>query len=450
MPEPMSSSASSVSTMDSKKLERPWRFSDKTMEVAAARSIYLKIFMGGAFMTIVTIFAVFSIFWGSLWKIPAHNLHGWVVDFDEGTIGQGVAQALGAQPAGSRITWTVVPASQFPGGPPQLGRDVLEEHTWVAVAINPGATARLTASISSPNSSYDGTEAITVYATEARNENAFRGLIRPSVQATLEVVSRAIAIQTARRVATAQNLGQLLTTSPQTVTAPVGYRIQNMAPFDQPVASAVTFVGLLYQLILSFFIVMIGLSAREVSGFERSLSTWSLIKLRLVSSFAAYFVIALFYSLLSLAFQLNVSRKFGHSGFLIFWMLNYAGMLAVGLALESLLTLLTTRGIPFFMLTWIITNVSVCVYPIEVMPHIFRYGHAAPFYNVSRAMRAIIFSTKNVVGQTFGILAAWIAISCITLPLIQIAIRRRQAKGTTNPKASTPEVVHPSNEKNPA
>ncbi|CAA7263443.1 unnamed protein product [Cyclocybe aegerita] len=446
MPEPISSSSSSVSTME----EKPWRFSDKTMEVAAARSIYLKIFMGGAFMTILTIFAVFSIFWGSLWKIPAHNLHGWVVDFDEGTIGQGVAQALASQPAGSRITWTVVPASQFLNGPSEVGRDVLEEHTWVAVTINPGTTARLTASISSPNSSYDGTEAITIYATEARNENAFRSLIRPSVQATLEAISRAIAIQTAERVATAQNLGQLLTTSPQTVTAPVGYRIQNMAPFDQPVASAVTFVGLLYQLILSFFIVMIGLSAREVSGLEKSLSTWSLIKLRLVSSFAAYFIMALFYSLLSLAFQLNVSRKFGHSGFLIFWMLNYAGMLAVGLALESLSTLLTTRGIPFFMLTWIITNVSVCVFPIEVMPNIFRYGHAAPFYNVSRAMRTIIFSTKNVVGQTFGILAVWIVISCITLPLIQIVVRRRQAKTAAKPEASAQDIAQPNNEKNPA
>jgi len=62
------------------------------------------------------------------------------------------------------------------------------------------------------------------------------------------------------------------------------------------------------------------------------------------------------------------------------------------------------------------------------MPSIFRYGKAAPFYNVSRAMRAIIFGTKNVVGYSFGILIVWIAISCITMPLIQVWVRRRERR----------------------
>ena len=54
-------------------------FYDRSKGAAAARAAYFKIFIGGAFMTIVLIFAIFSIFWGALWKIPAHNLPGWVV-----------------------------------------------------------------------------------------------------------------------------------------------------------------------------------------------------------------------------------------------------------------------------------------------------------------------------------------------------------------------------------
>ena len=42
-----------------------------------------------------------------------------------------------------------------------------------------------------------------------------------------------------------------------------------------------------------------------------------------------------------------------------------------------------------------IANVSVCTFPIEVLPHFYRYGYAMPFYNVSRAMRSIVFGTKN-------------------------------------------------------
>lgn len=42
-----------------------------------------------------------------------------------------------------------------------------------------------------------------------------------------------------------------------------------------------------------------------------------------------------------------------------------------------------------------IANVSVCVFPIEVLPSFYRYGYAMPFYNISRAMRTIVFGTKN-------------------------------------------------------
>jgi Protein of unknown function (DUF3533) len=123
---------------------------------------------------------------------------------------------------------------------------------------------------------------------------------------------------------------------------------------------------------------------------------------------------------------------------MIFWMLNWIGMLAVsvphnlcistsshllifsntrsGLALESLITLLTPRFLPFFMILWIISafpasflppfshthqqhkptaNVSVCLLPIPVLPRIFHYGYAMPFYGVSRAVRTIVFGTKN-------------------------------------------------------
>ncbi|CAA7263445.1 unnamed protein product [Cyclocybe aegerita] len=352
MPTSVSSRPTSRTTMT---VEKPTgRFRDKTKEAAVARTIYLEIFFGGCITTILIFFPVFSIFWGSLWRTPAHNLQGWVIDFDGAAIGQGVVEALATPPPGARITWTPVLASQFPGGPHDVGLQILDQKSWLALTINPGTTARLTASIASPNASYNGADAITVFATEARNENAFRSIIRPSIQITMDVLSNTIAVQTARQVANSPNIAQLLTVSPQTVTAPISYRIRNMAPFDQPVAAAVTFIGLLYQLILSFFVVMNSHGAREASGLDKTLSTRSLIKLRFVSSFFAYFIISLFYSLLSLAFRLNVNRKFGHSGFMIFWMLNYVAMLSVGLALESLITILTPKFISSFMMMWII------------------------------------------------------------------------------------------------
>lgn len=48
-------------------------------ETAGARAVYLKIVVGGCFLIVIAIFAVFSIFWGALWKTPARNLDGWIV-----------------------------------------------------------------------------------------------------------------------------------------------------------------------------------------------------------------------------------------------------------------------------------------------------------------------------------------------------------------------------------
>jgi hypothetical protein len=53
------------------------KFWDK--ELAVSRKIYLRILFGGSFAVVIAIFAVFSIFWGALWKSPVGNLSGWVV-----------------------------------------------------------------------------------------------------------------------------------------------------------------------------------------------------------------------------------------------------------------------------------------------------------------------------------------------------------------------------------
>ncbi|TEB38305.1 hypothetical protein FA13DRAFT_1786108 [Coprinellus micaceus] len=408
-------------------------FFEKSPAANVARSIYLKTYIGGTVMMVITIFAVLSIYWGALFRTPSHNLKGWVVDFDGGLVGQSVSQALGSNQGSGKVTWEVIPASRFPGGIEDLAQALRHEDSWTAISnLQPHSRRR--------TPSYDGAQAITGYGVEARNENAFRVLIRPSIQGTLDAVSKAFATRIAQSVANSTAISSILTTSPQTIVSPISYTIDNLIPYDQPVATAATFVGMLYQLILGFFIVVIANAAREASGFARTLSTRSLITLRLSSSFLAYFIISLFYSLLNLAFHIDLDRKYvpysdtvasSSSG----WF-NYVGMLAVALALESLITLLTPRFIPFFMLLWIIANLSVSIFPIEVLPAVYHYGYAAPFYNLSKALRTIVFGTRNRVGMSVGILLAWVAISVVTLALLQWFVRRRPAPSSAASSAT--------------
>ncbi|PBK67929.1 hypothetical protein ARMSODRAFT_1043985 [Armillaria solidipes] len=408
-------------------MDRPYssQFLDKTPLIQASRSIYLKILFGRCFAMVIVMFCIFSIYWGALWKIPAHNLHGWVIDFDGSTVGNTVVQGLTAGPSSSKVTFTQVSASEFPGGWQEVANSMVEQKTWVAVVVHSNTTSALNTAVSSVNSSYDGSEAITFYGAEARNENAYHSLIQPSVQALLAVISQEFVVQ----LASSSSLSSIAHSAPQILTEPISYTTDNLIPFDIPVASAITFIGLIYLLILSFFIVM--LSAREVSSLQNKLTTGSLIQVQLISVFIAYFMISLFYSLLSRAFQVDFSCKFGSTGFVIFWMVNFVGMLSVGLALEAMIILLTIQFMPFFMILWIISNVSVCFMPLAILPNVYRYGYTMPFYNVSGAVQTILFGTKNELGLHFGILIAWAVILMIMLPTFQWFMWRKSIPDTT-------------------
>lgn len=89
------------------------------------------------------------------------------------------------------MTWKIIPANRYPGGIEELANAIREQHTWAAIAsacfssrrglalltffvplVHQGASQRLQAAVLNRNVSYDGSEAITFVAAEARNENA--------------------------------------------------------------------------------------------------------------------------------------------------------------------------------------------------------------------------------------------------------------------------------------
>ena len=48
-------------------------------QLARARALYFKMVIPGVSLVTLIIFAIFSILWGALWKIPDHPLDGWIV-----------------------------------------------------------------------------------------------------------------------------------------------------------------------------------------------------------------------------------------------------------------------------------------------------------------------------------------------------------------------------------
>ncbi|KAH8827282.1 hypothetical protein DL96DRAFT_1606116 [Flagelloscypha sp. PMI_526] len=391
--------------------------------IAESRATYLKMAFLGVLIVALIILGALPIYWGALYARPK-PLDGFIVDFDGSSVGSFVSQALESAPV-SAIHWKILSPSNFPGGPSDLARAIKDEQAWVGISINPNATINLNNALASADASYDGKFAITAYAVEARQETAFRNLLRPNLQATLPAFAQTFARQHAQQLSANSAASNIVAAAPQLATVPISYTIDNLVPFDIPIASAITFIGMIYLLILLFILLNITLQARVISGIEHTLSTISLLKVRITTSLIQYFFFSLFYTLLSRAFQLDFTRHFGAGGFPLLWAVNYFGMLALGLALESMLILLTPRFIGFFLLPWVLVNASSAVLPFQVQYTLYRYSRGTPFYNMSQATRTIVFGTKSELGLNIGILLAWTVLSLCTMTAFQLLIRHR-------------------------
>ncbi|EGO00047.1 hypothetical protein SERLA73DRAFT_72795 [Serpula lacrymans var. lacrymans S7.3] len=388
-------------------------FFDSDEGTSRARAQWFKILMFGLGVVICLVWTVLPMYWAALGRIDSHvgSLTGWVVDFDGGQIGQAVVLAFQNISGSDQMSWVTVPANQFPNGPPDLVSAILDERCWAAISINPSASANLNAAVAAKNGAYNGSLAVTAFASEARNENAYRDVIIEMINPPLQLASQQFALQYAAGLGNRSDIAALLMSAPSVVTLPFYYTLNNIRPFDVPVAAAVDYVGLIYLLILAFIMTNQLLAARVESGLARRLKLRSLILVRIFTPITMYFFVSLMYSLLSLAFEVPFNRRFGRAGFVIYWMMSWCAMIALGLALEAL-----------------ISNVAVVFYPISLLPGIFRYGYAMPFYNVSRTARTIIFSTQNQIGLNFGVQFAWILVSCMTLPLFTWFVRRQELR----------------------
>ncbi|KAH7104414.1 hypothetical protein BKA62DRAFT_635540 [Auriculariales sp. MPI-PUGE-AT-0066] len=411
---------------------RPFTHSWKDPAIAGPRAGFVKGLVGGLVLTMVAIFAILPVYWGAFWRAPqhAHNLNVVVVDLDGGAIGQALRtmftspQITGAQ---TQLTYNIAPSGEFANAE-AVAEYVTDEHAWAAVVVSSGATQNLQSAISSRSTSYNASQVITLYLNTARNENATPRFIQPQLTPVLERFSEQFAVTNAQGLAASTDLAGLLSTAPALVTRPVSFSTIELRAFDVPVAAAVDFVGLIYLLIIAFLVAMMNYNIRVMSGLNKLLNLRTLLVIRFVVPFLLYFAMSWIYSFISLAFQVPFSRHYGHGGFILYWISSYLGMLALGLAIESIITLLTPRFIPYFLILWIISNVSVAFFPIQVLPGVFRYGYAMPFYNIGQIVRTLLFGTKNHLGLNYGILIVWIAISCVTLTLFTVFMRRKEER----------------------
>jgi hypothetical protein len=161
-----------------------------------------------------------------------------------------------------------------------------------------------------------------------------------------------------------------------------------------------------------------------------------LILWRYLSTITAYLCLSLFYSLVSLAFQIPFSRTpppgraswpttdvannadyLGRGTFPAFWMLNFMGMSALGLACENVAMLVGPPWTALWLVFWVGTNISTGFYSLELAPGFYKWGYAWPLRQIVCASRTLLFGTNSWLGLNFGILTVWVVLGTILFPL---------------------------------
>jgi hypothetical protein len=139
--------------------------------------------------------------------------------------------------------------------------------------------------------------------------------------------------------------------APQAISLAIGFSAFDLRPFYPPVETPVITIGLIYLIIIAFFSFTFYLPHHMKfisSPGHRPLKFSQYIIWRWIATIAANFFLSWAYSMISLAFQIPFSappgshtalaqpaNKYHDASFVVYWMVNWVGMIALGLDCEN-------------------------------------------------------------------------------------------------------------------
>ena len=350
---------------------------------------------------------------------------------------------------------TMTPA-QFNNDPLAVRQAVYDFKAYAAIVVNANATALLRAAVESGNASYDPLGACQVIWLEARDQDTYYDYILPEISALqTEITSKFGQMWTSMVLHNTSIPLSNLQAAPQALSPAIGFSQFSLRPFDPPVVLPAVSVGLIYLIIIAFFsfsfFLPIYTKLVTPSG-HPPIPFWQLILVRYIGTNLAYFFMSLAYSLISLAFQIPFARRsapdtsvannpdsYGKGTFVVFWMINFVGMSALGLACENVAMIVGQPWTAMWLIFWVITNVSTSFYSLDLAPKFYYWGYAWPLHNIVEASRSTLFDLHSQIGLNFGVLFAWVAVNSALFPAACYFMRWKQMRDETRQKGEEPE-----------
>ncbi|KAK3117599.1 hypothetical protein LTR53_000925 [Teratosphaeriaceae sp. CCFEE 6253] len=404
------------------------------------------------------ILGVLSNHWACLYHVEKNlsSLVVYVVDMDGQTapydsqaplVGPIITNLARSMVASSTPTlgWGVLPGSDFNNDPIQVRQAIFNFDAWAAIVINPNATAMLYSALQSGNTSYDPMGACQLTYIDSRDDTNWYDFINPLISAFMTEATSSVGEQWTAMVMQNATTDAVLVRNaaavPQALSPAIGFSQFNLRPFYPYQVIPSVSIGLIYLIIVSFFsfsfYLPIHFKYLKPEG-HPPLKFYQLVIWRWCATISAYFMLSLAYSFISLAFQINFSGgnpvtsetqvtstmapysnpdAYGHGTFPVYWMLNFFGMIALGLACENVAMIVGQPWTGLWLIFWVITNVSTAFYDIDIEPAFYRWGYVWPLHYVVEGSRQILFGLHSRIGLDFGVLIAWGAINTVLFPM---------------------------------
>jgi hypothetical protein len=351
-------------------------------------------------MLCVFVLVVLSLYWAIQFRVEAKlpNLKVWVVDFDDSSdavVGPAVTDlAQSIIDSDTRtVGYVIKPSTGFNNDPVAVRQAVYDEHCYAAIIVNQNASAALRAAVSGENDAYNPSDAAQFISLSARDQSTYSSYITPALNSFELQFRSEFGPQWVSSLA--EQSVNLSRAAPQALNPAVGFETVDLRPFSRAVSTPAVTIGLIYLIIIAFFAFpfLMPIHAQFIKGDHPPLKIPHWLIWRVLSDIAAYFFMSLFYSFVSLAFQIPFSNSpapdtvsadepnaYGHGSFVVFWMLNFVGMTSLGLPCINMAMILGFPWSSFWLIFWVITNVATGFYALDLAPGFFRWGYAWPLH----------------------------------------------------------------------
>ena len=347
--------------------------------------------------------------------------------------------------SGNHLGYITMDPAEFKGDPMQVRQAVFDFKAYAALVVMPNATALLQQAVQTGNASYDPRGAMQQIYVEARDQETYYDYILPQLSALQTEISSQFGQMWTRMVLSNTSIPLTnLQAAPQALSPAIGVSQFSLRPFAPPVVTPAVTIGLIYLIILAFFSFTFFLpiySKLITPASHPTIPFWQFILTRYIGTVTAYFFMSLAYSLISLAFQIPFADPngsgtgvytnpdaYGKGTFVVYWMINFVGMIALGLACENVAMIVGMPWTAMWLIFWVITNVSTSFYSLDLAPKFYYWGYAWPLHNIVEASRSTLFDLHSRIGLNFGVLFVWVVVDSALFPACCWFMRRKTMK----------------------